>query len=274
MNGFEGSFLGHSDRIRPATALECGVCWWVYDPAVGDESAQIPAGTAFADLPPDWRCPGCDNAREQFMVLGGQDASGREQRPAVADAGPGLIKRCERDLYRAFAAIDAQMRVLPVYNQKLDIQVVGMRRWREGRVNASRVGENPAGEGRENEGLVGVVATPWCMNIVVLWPAEVWPGELPANNAPQRLEGTSRELVFPSGSYSFNAGQLPGVGALETCSLFSPMDEFDDPAVVRLVAEHALAGLFESPADDGAAAGLGRRRFLSGGRPSGDHAAA
>lgn len=66
---FEGSFLGNADRLPPNASLECTICWYVYDPAQGDPVWQIPVGTAFADLPSHWRCPTCDGAREQFMVL-------------------------------------------------------------------------------------------------------------------------------------------------------------------------------------------------------------
>ena len=67
MNGFEGSFLGVAGRIDPDSLLECGVCWWVYDPARGDDTWQIPAGTAFKELPGHWRCPNCDAAQDQFI---------------------------------------------------------------------------------------------------------------------------------------------------------------------------------------------------------------
>lgn len=63
---FEGSFLD----VKPDDRLECGICWWVYDPAIGDDVRAIPRGTAFADLPDDWHCPGCDAPRHKFMVLG------------------------------------------------------------------------------------------------------------------------------------------------------------------------------------------------------------
>ncbi len=66
---FEGSYLGDHNRIAADTRMECRVCWYVYDPTVGDEVYQIPAGTAFSDLPDDWVCPECDGSRQQFMVL-------------------------------------------------------------------------------------------------------------------------------------------------------------------------------------------------------------
>lgn len=44
----------------------CSVCGYVYDPAVGDPEHGIPAGTAWEDLPEDWVCPRCRQAKEKF----------------------------------------------------------------------------------------------------------------------------------------------------------------------------------------------------------------
>ncbi|MBQ9377855.1 MAG: rubredoxin [Schwartzia sp.] len=44
----------------------CSVCGTVYDPAVGDPEHGIPAGTAFEDLPADWKCPVCKQGKEKF----------------------------------------------------------------------------------------------------------------------------------------------------------------------------------------------------------------
>lgn len=60
---------GEPSRAKPDSRLECGICWWVYDPARGDPVWQVPAGTAFADLPEHWRCPECDGPKHKFMVL-------------------------------------------------------------------------------------------------------------------------------------------------------------------------------------------------------------
>lgn len=68
---FEGSYLGDGDKISPEARLECGICWWVYDPEVGDSIGQIPPGTPFAQLPDHWTCPNCDAPRHKFMVFGG-----------------------------------------------------------------------------------------------------------------------------------------------------------------------------------------------------------
>lgn len=66
---FEGSYLGDRHRLPADARLECKICWWVYDPAQGDAQWQIDPGTAFADLPAHWRCPQCDGAAHQFMVV-------------------------------------------------------------------------------------------------------------------------------------------------------------------------------------------------------------
>jgi rubredoxin len=67
----EGSFerTGQAVGAGAMARFECGVCWHVYDPAEGDPVAQIPPGTAFADLPENWLCPGCDAARQRFLLL-------------------------------------------------------------------------------------------------------------------------------------------------------------------------------------------------------------
>ncbi|MBN8413581.1 [NiFe]-hydrogenase assembly chaperone HybE [Halomonas litopenaei] len=71
---FEGSFLGDAARLDDNARLECKICWYCYDPALGDSSRQIAPGTPFSRLPADWRCPGCDGDRQQFMVLSDDNA--------------------------------------------------------------------------------------------------------------------------------------------------------------------------------------------------------
>ncbi|BBN59205.1 rubredoxin [Hydrogenovibrio marinus] len=67
--GFEGSYLGDNSQIDENTKMECKICWYVYDPAIGDDFWQVLPGTAFAHLPSEWRCPNCDGDKEQFMVI-------------------------------------------------------------------------------------------------------------------------------------------------------------------------------------------------------------
>jgi len=64
-----GSFGGDNSKITWDSRLECKICWYVYDPENGDDYWQVPAGTAFADLPEHWTCPECDGKKEDFMVI-------------------------------------------------------------------------------------------------------------------------------------------------------------------------------------------------------------
>lgn len=238
MNGFEGSFLGNNERLAADTVLECGVCWWVYNPDQGDDTWQIMPGTPFTELPGHWRCPCCDAAQSQFMVLRkGESEDLVRQRPRVA-AERADLRQHQRQLLEAYGAVDARMRELPVYNAKLDIQVIGLQHW--------------------EDSLLCILVTPWCMNILLL----------PGAGVRTPMEGTSRDIDFPSGKYSFTSGQVAGVGPLQSCSLFSPMEQFDDPEVARDVARHAIEALTKVPEPEPEA--LSRRNFLRGGRQPAD----
>ncbi len=76
----------------------------------------------------------------------------------------------------AFAGIAAtRMRDMPLCNPALSVAVVGFRAWRDHQI--------------------GVLITPWCMNLICL-PAAHAP---PANIA----SGSPRSLELPSGDYDF-----------------------------------------------------------------------
>ena len=47
----------------------CIVCGYIYDPAVGDATQGIPAGTPFEDLPDSWVCPECGVDKSQFEKI-------------------------------------------------------------------------------------------------------------------------------------------------------------------------------------------------------------
>jgi rubredoxin len=47
----------------------CMVCSYIYDPAVGDPTQGIAAGTSFEDLPDTWVCPECGVDKSQFEKI-------------------------------------------------------------------------------------------------------------------------------------------------------------------------------------------------------------
>lgn len=44
-------------------------CGYIYNPEKGDRKGKIPKGTAFDDLPEDWKCPICGAGKKMFRSL-------------------------------------------------------------------------------------------------------------------------------------------------------------------------------------------------------------
>ena len=221
-NLFESSAAG---PLEDDSVLECGVCWWVYDPQTGDAEKDIRPGVAFASLSEDFRCPCCDAPKSKFMLLeGGLAGEGEEK-------GEGLDTRVAQ-LVAAFEKAEDQMVGLPVHNPKLQVEAVGFQ-------------DHP-------DGYLGIIITPWCMNIVLL--------ALSSRDVPRGAIGEHLMVAFPSGTYPFIVGRMDGVGALDQCSLFSPMDVFPSHEAAKLAAEAALEGLITPPKPKERS----RRSFLTG----------
>jgi len=217
---FEGSYLGDGSRIADDTRLECGVCWWVYDPALGDEASQVLPGTPFRLLPDTWSCPNCATEKHKFLVIGAATLSSDDAVQNLANA------------YRRAAL---KVKGLPIYNPTLAVEAVGFREH----------------DGRQ----VGVIVTPWFMNLTALPSAEdqkVW------------VSGGTTRLAFPSGAYDFVVNELHGVGLVGCCSLFSTMSEFTDHEAAQLAAKTIADALFE-PEQPEPAPTMTRRELLRGG---------
>jgi [NiFe] hydrogenase assembly HybE family chaperone len=123
---------------------------------------------------------------------------------------------------------------LPVYNPKLTVQTTAFR--------------------RHGPWFVGVVVTPWFMNVVAV----------PDDPAVLPPPGATVTLVLPAGEIEAIAADLDGFGRLAVASLFSPMDEFEDPAVTEATAQAALAALLLSAEEPPRTPALDRRRLFFG----------
>ena len=159
-----------------------------------------------------------------------------------------------QSLSQAFNRIrQTRMAGLPFLNPALQVEAVGFRPWQQ------RV--------------LGVLLTPWTMNLVVL----------PGNDKAFRTLGADvqQTWAFPSGDYDFMGGEEVECGPFHFCSLFSPMADFPDQSAARATAEAVLTALFEQDEASrtaqakaereaaqlkGEEAPLTRRGFLSGGR--------
>ncbi|MEI4484771.1 [NiFe]-hydrogenase assembly chaperone HybE [Frigidibacter sp. MR17.14] len=207
---FEGSYMGAGAKISPAAVMECKICWTVYDPARGDDTRQVLPGTPFLALPEDWTCPECGADHQQFMVLDdpGSDAAWVAERIAAQTAA----------LVADFTEVwHAKMRDVPIVNKALHVEAVGF---------------------CEHEGrLLGVLLSPWFMNLVLL-PAE---GEDWSELRP----GAKEHIAFPSGAYEFIHNRRELVGGYKACSLFSPMEEFSSQMQALEVARAVMGALFD-----------------------------
>jgi [NiFe] hydrogenase assembly HybE family chaperone len=144
-----------------------------------------------------------------------------------------------------------RMAGLPFVNEALRVELVGLRRWR---------------------GLwLGVLVTPWFMNLMLLPGGGVAHDDEVRAQWPAVATGEYAQFAFPAGVLSFLAGREGEVGEYLACSLFSPMFEFGDHASARQTAEACLLALFDpeaaaaqAAAAQPAAVPVSKRDFLRG----------
>ncbi len=144
-----------------------------------------------------------------------------------------------------------RMRDVPVLNPALRVAAVGFHTWQDQ--------------------WLGVMVTPWFMNLMLLPEAQEWAG---------LAAGSKLIHTFPSGDYEFVVGFEPAIGMYQSCSLFSPMFQFEhhDAAVataracldaVMRVESHEALGSEPQPEDDTRGLDIetpiSRRDFLRGG---------
>ena len=120
-------------------------------------------------------------------------------------------------LAAAFRAVAARMQGLSFVSPAVEVEAVGFAPW-------------------ESHWL-GVMVTPWFMNLTLL-PRDpaAWQALAP---------GAKRRYVFPAGTYEFVGANDAAIGDYQVCSLFSPLQEFDDHASACLVATLAREALFD-----------------------------
>ena len=110
-------------------------------------------------------------------------------------------------------------------------------------------------------GLVGVLLTSWFMNVIWLpWPVEGGAavpqsaGKIGRPGMPPDLApGEKRERTVGAHTFEFIGAFEQGFGVYESCSLFSPMHEFQDQAAALATAQ-AVVDLLAQPPEAQAAA--------------------
>ena len=66
---FDSALQGTEAQESDDDQYQCQLCSYIYDPKVGDPTADIPQDTPFRELPDDWVCPECGAAKDQFVRL-------------------------------------------------------------------------------------------------------------------------------------------------------------------------------------------------------------
>jgi len=71
-DALEGDSVNEVAVLAPEDmdCYECRSCGYSYEPVKGDNRAKIPMGTAFEELPLNWRCPVCSAPKKQFSNIG------------------------------------------------------------------------------------------------------------------------------------------------------------------------------------------------------------
>ncbi len=111
------------------------------------------------------------------------------------------------------------MQDIPILNARIHVQALGFQEY-QGRI-------------------VGVIITPWLMNLILI-PAD-------EDNWVELSLGQKQTHKFPSGEYKFLVNELDNIGFCQTHSLFSPMNNFVSQEQAVVAAENFLNNLFVVP---------------------------
>lgn len=85
---------------------QCAVCGFIYDEALGMPDDGIAAGTAWGDVPADWRCPHCGVAKSDFAMVevtrpaAGRSSASARPEPVVIVGGGMAAYSLARELRR------------------------------------------------------------------------------------------------------------------------------------------------------------------------------
>jgi [NiFe] hydrogenase assembly HybE family chaperone len=190
---------------------------------------------------------------------------------------PAAALRSRTDALVALFDSVAQTRMsgVPILNPALRVDALGFELCQGVDAGASPP-PRPSDQAKASDpaGAVGILITPWCMNLVWFPLARL---DMPSGS------GHSRSRRVGAECFDFIGGYEPIFGNYEACSLFSPMFEFADHAAARATAhavletlrQPALVPLFKAPSLAPAKpvsqtpppALAARRAFLFGRRP-------
>ena len=147
------------------------------------------------------------------------------------------IKAASTSLVEHFRRIHAErMSGLPILNPRLDVRAVGF---------------------REFDGhAVGVLITPWFMNLVLLPGDTAW---------SELAQGGVATVAFPDSEVEFNVSHDDELGTHLSAALFSSVADFPDLDTAVAIAEEVLHQLFQPPEEstEAEAPSISRRELFA-----------
>ncbi len=137
------------------------------------------------------------------------------------------------DLVRHFQRIYVEhMQDLPIVNPRIRVEAIGFQDF--------------------NDHKLGILLTPWFMNLVLLPGSDAW---------SDSAQGDSSAVDFPSGPIDFTTSRDDVLGTYLTAVLFRSVSDLPDQETARTVAEQVMEELFRPPPEHRS---LSRRDLLTG----------
>lgn len=158
----------------------------------------------------------------------------------MQDSGAYIRDRLQ-DLYIEIE--ETRMEGVPILNAALSVAAFGFETWQDYHL--------------------GVLLTPWFMNLILV------PQDQDAFLPTAPSVGEKIQIALPAGHVEFIVGYEEGFGHSLSCSLFSPVFEFEDQAAAVETAEAALAEVLK-PANDDEAEDADMRGIWAGRLPKPD----
>jgi [NiFe] hydrogenase assembly HybE family chaperone len=163
---------------------------------------------------------------------------------ALPSARMTLLNQRVQQLMQGFTHIAAtRMQGLPLVNQALQVEAIGFE---------AVVGVDA--DGAETLAGVGILLTPWFMNLI-------W---LPLQGPDVLAVGATRVHRIGVTDFVFIGANDDRTGGYEMCSLFSPMFEFSDQLAARETGHQALALVRRTDKAEPVVSPNTRRAFLFG----------
>ncbi|MCL6415152.1 [NiFe]-hydrogenase assembly chaperone HybE [Aestuariirhabdus sp. Z084] len=140
----------------------------------------------------------------------------------MSELSPGFADNPAPQLEQVFnQVLEQRMQDMPLINRRVCVEALGFEDW----------------EGQ----WLGVLITPWCINLLLIHKAgSPWP-ELALDKSH------AINITFPQGTYKFSPREEVGVGRYLCCSLMSPLQEIKSHEEAQRLARDVMRVIRQLP---------------------------